>query len=142
MGDEISQRLVSIRKHLSNRLEEKLLTDHVAMRCGLKTEQVYRLEHGLSGTPNSLVALINYYHSQGYSLEWIFAADNSHIPMVTPSSRQLQLITEQIQKIGLQLTAGYSQLSDQLEEIGLGPLELGIGESVPFELPDAEGITA
>lgn len=139
MTDEISQRLTAIRKHLSDRLEEKLTVDHVAARCSLTPQQVYRLEHGLNGTTSSLVALVNYYHSQGYNYEWIFTEDNNRIPMVTPSSRQLQLITENIQKLGQQLTMGYAQLSAQLEEIGLEPLGMGVVDNMLVDIPSAEG---
>lgn len=138
MVDEISARLATLRKHLGERMGEKLTQETVAERSGLTEQQVNRLEAGLLGTTSSLICLLRFYNSHGYNLEWIQLEDNSRIPMMHASGEELQAIGETIIQIAQGMTSGYAKLNAQLRELGYSSLdEMTVVES---DMPLAAGV--
>ncbi len=135
MEEIISPRFSQLRKHLSERLGERLTTELVGERCGLKPEQVYRLEHGLNGTTTSLIALLLFYHNHGYSLEWVLTLDNSRLPMINPTGTQLQNMADQLSQLGQLVVSGASKLEGQLRELGYQSLTPTEEESWKVGLP-------
>ena len=138
MGEEISLRLVGLRKHLGERLKEKLTMEIVAERSNLTEQQVYRLEHGLNGTPLSLLGLLQFYGSHGYNINWIVCADNSLIPMLLSNGKGLQQIAEIIQDMNGCLESNYNKLNAKLREIGYQPLSRET--QVESDMPEAVGL--
>lgn len=138
MGEEISARLTALRKHLGERLNEKLTMELVAERSNLTEQQVYRLEHGLNGTTVSLLGLLQFYSSHGYNVNWIVCADNSLTPMLLSNGTGLQQIAETIQEVSDGLESGYAKLNAQLREIGYRPLTRET--AVESDMPEAVGL--
>lgn len=129
MEEVICQRLIALRKHLGERLGERLTVAWVAEKIGVTHQTIYRLEVGLKGSTGSLVSLLMFYHSQGYNLEWILSSDNSRISMMTATAGQLKKIGERINEISQYLAVNYQQLSQQMAEIGYLPLDTSEVES-------------
>jgi len=140
MGEEISARLMTLRKHLGERLGEKLTMEAVAERSGLTKQQVYRLEDGLNGTTFSLMGLLQFYSSHGYNVNWVVCADNSRTPMVLATGTELQQIGETILEINRDLEVGRAKLTSQLRELGYIPLSDGHSTPVESEIPEAVGL--
>lgn len=140
MGEEISARLVTLRKHLSERLGERLTQKVLSERCGLTEQQVARLEHDLSGTTISLIVLLQFYSSHGYNLNWIVCADNSRTPMVIASGTELQEIGETILDINRGLEMGRARLTSQLRELGYISLSEGQTSAVESDVAEAVGL--
>ncbi|GAB2547134.1 hypothetical protein [Spirosoma aerophilum] len=141
MGEEISARLIALRKHLSDRLGEKLTMEIVAERSNLTEQQVHRLERGLAGTPISLLGLLHFYGSHGYNMNWIISPDNSRVPLILSSGSELQDIGEIIREIRESLDAGHTRLNEQLRVLGYNSLEKGyVAEE--SEMPEPEGLIA
>lgn len=140
MGEEISTRLATLRKHLGERLGEKLTMEMVAERSGLTEQQVYRLEHGLNGTTNSLLGLMQFYGSHGYNLNWLVFATNHLIPMILSPGTELQQISEIIQQISQSLEQGRSKLNVQLKELGYFSLDEAHDSPVESDMPEAVGL--
>lgn len=140
MVDLISQRLISIRKHLSDRLEATLSTQDVAERCELKSEQVYRLEHDLKGSTQSLVLLLMFYRSHGYNLDWILTADNTNIAMMITPTAQLQAIGAELSELSDLLRTRFVSLDDKLRAFGYHRTENTVF-ATPGLAPDPVGLT-
>ncbi len=140
MVDVISQRLISIRKHLSERLGEALSTQDVGDRCELKSEQVYRLEHDLKGSTQSLVLLLMYYRSHGYNLDWILTADNTNIAMMITPTAQLQAIGEELNELSDLLRTRFVSLDDKLRAFGYHRAEETVFTTAG-SAPDPVGLT-
>ena len=141
MGEEISARLTTLRKHLGDRLGEKLSMELVAERSHITEQQVYRLEHGLNGTTVSLLSLLQFYSSNGYNLNWIINADNSRASMMISNGNQLQQIGELILQISQGLASGHANLNALLREIGYIPLEESHKTPVESDVQEAVGVT-
>lgn len=138
MDEVISERLVALRKHLGERLGERLTVAWVAEQIGVSHQAVYRLEDGLKGTTMSLVTVLMFYSSHGYNLEWILATDNSRLSMMVATANQLQKIGERIREINQYLSVNYQQLTQQMAEIGYLPLDSAAVES--DEIPTTSGL--
>ena len=82
---------------------------------------MYRLETGLLGTTHNLVDLLLFYRSHGYNLDWIMMPDNSRIPMMLSSGKELLKISDQIHQLSRLLNKGYTDLTTQLRELGYEP---------------------
>jgi hypothetical protein len=117
-AEGISERLISLRKHLGERLGTKLTTQDVGSQCGLEKHKVYRLENGLLGTTAALVSLLNFYRGHGYNLDWILMPDNSRVPMMLSSGNELLKISEKIHQLSRLLNEGYNDLNTHLRELG------------------------
>jgi hypothetical protein len=137
MADVISERLINLRKHLSDRLGTKLNTQDVGEKCGLEKHKVYRLENGLGGTTHALVALLLFYRGHGYNLDWILFEDNSRIPMMLSSGNELLKISDQIHKLSRLLNKGYEDLTNQLRQLGYEPLEDKVLSGSEVDMPEA-----
>lgn len=118
----IAERLSGLRKHLGKRLGEKITIQEVAERANIDGNKMIRLEHG-RGTPESLIALLVYYRTQGYNLDWILFPDNGTIPMLLSSGEDLLVVSEMIQKFRQQLDRDYSEITSQLNLLGYSPLD-------------------
>lgn len=140
MADVISERLVNLRKHLSERLGTKLSTQDVGEKCGLEKHKVYRLETGLGGSTHALVALLLYYRTHGYNLDWILFNDNSRIPMMLTSGNELLKISNHIHQLSRLLNKGYEDLTTQLRELGYEPFEDDTLAGRDSDLPGADSL--
>lgn len=140
MGEEISTRLIALRKHLGERLNEKLTMELVAERSHLNEQQVYRLEHGLNGTPVSLLSLLQFYVSHGYNMNWIVCPDNSRTPMLMTSGTEMQTIGELISQLSKDLESGRAKLNAQLRQLGYIPLGEQPGTVVESDVHEAIGL--
>lgn len=118
----IAQRLVNLRKHLSDRLGTRLTLEDVAEKTGMPGYKMVRLEHG-KGSWEPLIALLLFYRSHGYNLDWILHADNTNIPMMLSSGDDLLLISEMIMKVRNRMDDDYSELTSQLKRMGYSPLD-------------------
>ena len=118
----IAQRLNNLRKHLGERLGEKLTLDDVAAKAGIEDYKMVRLEQG-KGSWDSLISLLLFYRTQGYNLDWILFPDNSKIPMMLSSNDDVLVISELIKKLSNRLQQDYSDLTAHLTKLGYSPLE-------------------
>jgi transcriptional regulator with XRE-family HTH domain len=116
--DIISDRLIHLRKHLSNRLGEDLSIQDVADKCGLNKQMVYRLEHGLKGSTESLVAILTFYRSHGYNLDWIIREHNQNIPLMVPSGKDLVAISQTLADFSELLNERAQLLAVQIRKLG------------------------
>ena len=126
IGEIIGQRLSNLRKHLSFRLGEELPVEEVASRCGLNLQQVYRLEHGMKGSPDSLVCLLLFYRRHGYNLDWILTEENDKLPMVIPTGTELLAVGHQLKEFNRVLKEQCQTLNVQLRRMGYEPLDAQI----------------
>lgn len=140
MADVIGERLINLRKHLGERLGIKLTTQDVGEKCGLEKHKVYRLETGLLGTTHNLVDLLLFYRSHGYNLDWIMIPDNSRIPMMLSSGKELLKISDQIHQLSRLLNKGYTDLTTQLRELGYEPFDDKDLPGSETELPEAASL--
>jgi len=119
----IAQRLVGLRKHLGERVGEKITIGDLAAKSGLSSvDKLNRLEHG-KGSLEPFIAVVLYYRSQGYNLDWILTPDNTNIPMMISSSDDLLRISEMVKMLSNRLHTDYTQITNQLKEMGYAPLE-------------------
>ena len=118
----VAQRLIHLRKHLGERLGEKLTIQEVADRAGIPEHKMIRLEHG-KGTLETFIALLLYYRSQNYNLDWILFPENANVPLMVASGKDLLLVSEMIQRLSLRLQQDYREISSQLKMLGYSPLE-------------------
>lgn len=142
MADVISMRLISLRKHLGERLGTKLTTQDVGEKCGLEKHKVYRLENGLGGNTHALVALLLFYRNHGYNLDWIMMTDNSRIPMMLSTGNELMKISDQIHQLSRLLNKGYNDLTTQLRQLGYEPFDDKELPGSETELPEAASLLA
>lgn len=142
MADVVSERLLNLRKHLGERLGTKLTTQDVGEKCGLEHYKVYRLETSLGGTTHALIALLLFYRSHNYNLDWILYEDNSRIPMMLSSGNELLKISDQIHQLSRLLSKGYTELSTQLRELGYEPADDADSTAVESDLPTADSLLA
>ena len=119
--DVVAQRLSSLRKHLGDRLDEKLTVQDMAERIGMAGHAMGRMEQG-KGTPESLIVLLLYYRTQGYNLDWILLPDNTHIPMMLSSGQDQLILNELILRMSQQLNGAYAAINAQLNTLGYFPL--------------------
>lgn len=68
-------------KRVGQRLKElRLMSDmsqvKLEQKLGLKTNAVINFENGKGATMFTLLALVNYFDSLGYNMNWIFKYDN------------------------------------------------------------------
>ncbi len=118
----IAQRLISLRKHLGERLGPKLTIQDVADKAGIEGHKMIRLEHG-RGTSETLITLLLYYRTQSYNLDWILFPDNTTIPMMLSSGEDLLVVSEMIHKFRQRLDQDYSEITAQLNVLGYSPLD-------------------
>ena len=140
MADAISERLIQLRKHLGDRMETKMSTQDVGDQCGLEKHKVYRLENGLLGNTHSLVALLLFYRSKGYNLDWILLDDNSRAPMMLSSGSELLRISDKIYQLSKLLNQGYTDLTDQLRTLGYEPFDNSVLSGKESDLDGAESL--
>ncbi|WP_138994316.1 hypothetical protein [Larkinella sp. C7] len=117
--EKVAQRLVTVRKHLGNRLGEDLTAKEVAHQCGLADYTLNRLEDKLRGSTESLVILLRYYRKHGYNQDWILEDDNQSTPMIIPPGRDLMAISQTLTEIEECVGAKKNQLTVQLRKLGL-----------------------
>ncbi|UHG94698.1 hypothetical protein [Spirosoma oryzicola] len=141
MEEIISQRLIKIRKHLGDRLGHELTVLELSELSGIKNYTIQRIESGLKGTTTTLVTLLNFYRSHGYSLDWILSADNARIPMIVASGIELQEVGEMIQNLNRCLTDGYDVLSTRLRSMGYDQLKDVATSENQSKMPDAIGLS-
>jgi transcriptional regulator with XRE-family HTH domain len=73
----IGERLAELRETLAADDPQSNWTQRkVASELGVSQNIIARLEKGL-GSIDSLILLIWFYHSKGYSMHWLFVEDNS-----------------------------------------------------------------
>lgn len=118
----ISQRLVSLRKHLGEQQGGKLTIQDIANNVGIPEYKMIRLEHG-KGAIDSMMILLLYYRTQGYNLDWILYPDNTNIPMRVASGDDVLVISEMIKKLTNRLQEDYSELTTHLTRLGYSPLD-------------------
>ena len=118
----IAKRLISLRKHLSERLNDKLTIPDVAHKSGIPEHKMIRLERG-KGAMDSLITLLLYYRTQGYNIDWMLFPDNTNIPMMLSSGDELLVISELVQKLSNRLHEDYLEISAHLTKLGYSPLE-------------------
>jgi len=119
----VSQRLMFLRKHLGESLGLELTLPMLAERCGLTDYFIQRLENGLKGNMHSLLKLLLYYRSQGYSLDWILVTDNSQIPMIVPAGEALFNLNNEVLKLSQVLHKSYTGISEKLHTMGYHSLD-------------------
>ncbi|GAB3788590.1 hypothetical protein GCM10028818_55430 [Spirosoma horti] len=130
--DIVSERLVTLRKHLGERLGQELTMQSLAEKADLKYDFLKRLESGLKGSMDSLLTLVRYYHSQGYNLDWILLADNSEVPMISFSGGELLKIENDVNELAQTLNQSYAKISSRLRTLGYHPsMNTALAESSP-----------
>ncbi|WP_018619762.1 transcriptional regulator [Spirosoma luteum] len=126
MGDVdmavISQRLVSLRKHLGEQQGGNLTIQDLADNTGIPFHKMIRLEHG-NGAIVSMIILLLFYRTHGYNLDWILFPDNANIPMRVASGDDALVISEMIKKLTSRLQEDYSELTTHLTRLGYSSLE-------------------
>lgn len=118
----IAQRLIGLRKHLGERLGDKLTLDDVAEKSGIEDYKMVRIEHG-KGSWESLIKLLLFYRTHGYNIDWILFPDNTNLPMMLTSADDLLVFSELMTKISNRLQEDYSEITTQLRELGYSPLK-------------------
>ena len=121
MEELISQRLVKLRKHLSERLGRDIAQAELAEMAGIKGYYYQRFETGLKGAIAHLITLLNFYREQGYNLDWILAPDNSRIPMVVAEGNELVEMSQEMMLMSRLLEKSYSKLNGHLRTLGYQP---------------------
>lgn len=135
----IAQRLISLRKHLGERLGEKLTIDDVADKAGIEDYKMVRVEHG-KGSWESLIKLLLFYRSHGYNIDWILFPDNTNLPMMLSSADNLLVFSELMMKLSNRLQVDFLEITTQLKEMGYSPLDskrfspLDVETPLPVEL--------
>ncbi|MFD1145369.1 hypothetical protein ACFQ4C_29860 [Larkinella insperata] len=117
---KLGQRLVYLRKDLSQRLGEDLSINDVAQKMGVKQHTLARLEGG-RGAMDSLVIVLRYYRMQGYNTDWILEDENENTPMVVPSPKAMLSVVATLNKLRECVIEYSGELENQLKTIGLDP---------------------
>lgn len=117
----IAQRLISLRKHLGERLGDRLTLDDVAEKSGIEDYKMVRIEHG-KGSWESLIKLLLFYRTHGYNIDWILFPDNTNLPMMLTSANDLLVFSELMMKISNRLQDDYTEITTQIRELGYSPL--------------------
>lgn len=136
----VSQRLVYLRKHLGDRLGQELTLPILADKCGLTDYFIQRLESGLKGNMHSLLTLLLYYRSQGYSLDWMLVPDNSQIPMIVPSGEALFSLNNAVLSLSQLLAKSHSTLNEKLHIMGYHSLDGKLMDEATVESLEPMGL--
>jgi transcriptional regulator with XRE-family HTH domain len=73
----LGKRLAQLRNELACPGEAAWSQARLAEETGLTPNQIARLEQAGAGGIDTLVKLLTFYHSRGYSLSWILLPDNT-----------------------------------------------------------------
>ncbi len=88
-NEEIGRRLIEFRKALSAETGTEWSQRRLAKQLSLTQNVILRAEKGM-GSLHNIVRLLLFYHSRGYSMNWVLVPDNSHIPMKKVSPEEVQ----------------------------------------------------
>ncbi|RZJ57197.1 MAG: XRE family transcriptional regulator [Hymenobacter sp.] len=101
--DLIGKRLAMLRDELGGPGEDAWTQDRLADATGLTRNMIARLEQSCSGSIESCMTLLIFYHQRGYNLSWIVLPDNSSVSKMAISDASkavdVQLVRSKLQEL-------------------------------------------
>lgn len=101
--DLIGKRLAQLRDELAGPGEDAWTQDRLAEATGLTRNMIARLEQSCSGSIESCMTLLIFYHQRGYNLSWIVLPDNSAVSKMAISDASkavdVQLVRSKLQEL-------------------------------------------
>jgi len=101
--DLIGKRLAMLRDELGGPGEDTWTQDRLAEATGLTRNMIARLEQSCSGSIESCMTLLIFYHQRGYNLSWIVLPDNSSVSKMAISDASkavdVQLVRSKLQEL-------------------------------------------
>ena len=95
---EIGRRLAELRKALSRDTGQEWTQPRIARQLGVSSNMIHRLEYG-GGSLENLGKLLDFYHQQGFNIQWVMVSDNTSIGMYRPDSASEQELRQTLEKL-------------------------------------------